>query len=273
MRAAGLALACVAAACAASTLATLPDPFAGVAGAYLVTIDDREHWGHAPDAALPPASLTKMMSALLVAESIGRRGDADVAVSPRAARSAGARLGLRAGDAMRASALLEAMLMHSANDACVALAEWRDGSEAAFVLSMNAEARRLGLASTHFDNACGFDASGQRMSARDALTLAKRVLATPELAAIVRQTRGTISTLDGRRFTFVNSNALIGRVDGVIGVKTGFTARAGRCVVAAAERGGTRVVVVLMGAGDRWWDAVAMLERAFVDAGSVAARR
>ena len=142
----------------------LPDRFPGVAAAYLVRRDGVDLWGARVDAPLPPASLAKLMTALLVVEA--GRADEIVTVSARAAATGGARLGLRAGERLPVSALLAALLLRSANDACVALAEWRDGNERAFVARMNARAGALGLARTRFAGACGFDARRAASAAR-----------------------------------------------------------------------------------------------------------
>jgi D-alanyl-D-alanine carboxypeptidase (penicillin-binding protein 5/6) len=238
----------------------LPDRYPGVAAAYLVRRDGADLWGARIDAPLPPASLAKLMTARLVVEA-GRADDV-VTVSARAAATGGARLGLRAGERLAVSALLAALLLRSANDACVALAEWRDGSEQAFVARMNARAGELGLARTRYAGACGFDAPGQHSSARDLAALAEHVLGQPALAALAARERMTIRSEGDRSFALANTNALLGRVPGVNGLKTGFTNGAGRCLVVSAERGGVRVLAVLLGAGDRWWDAVAMVERA-----------
>jgi D-alanyl-D-alanine carboxypeptidase (penicillin-binding protein 5/6) len=245
-----------------ATDAALPDPYAGSAHAYLVQTDDVDRFGAQIDTPLPAASLGKMMTALLVAEARPDAG-AVTTISPTAAAAGGARLGLRAGERIDVESLLAAMLLRSANDSCAALAEWQAGSERAFVARMNARAVALGLAGTHFVNACGFDAPGQHSTARDLLVLARRVLAQPALAALVRRESMTIATQGGRRFALRNTNALLGRVPGVIGVKTGYTSKAGTCLVVVAERKGRRVYVALLGAGDRWWDAAAMIERAF----------
>jgi D-alanyl-D-alanine carboxypeptidase (penicillin-binding protein 5/6) len=155
------------------------------------------------------------------------------------------------------------MLLHSANDACVALAEWAAGSEPAFVARMNARAAAMGLTRTHFANACGFDAPGHAASARDLAALVRAFMAEPQLAARARTEAAVLHTRGGRSMRVANTNALLGRVPGVIGAKTGYTSRAGRCLAVVAERDGVRVVAVLLGAGDRWWDAAAMIERAF----------
>jgi D-alanyl-D-alanine carboxypeptidase (penicillin-binding protein 5/6) len=249
--------------------AATTDPWPGVASAYLVRIDGEVRWAANDAARMKPASLTKMMTAIVAVEALAP-GDA-VLVSKRAAAADGVRLGLRAGMRLPAEHLLAAALLRSANDACLALAERVAGSEAAFVARMNERAAALGLADTHFANACGFDAPGHYASARDLARLADAALDKPRIAAIVARESGTATTSDGRLFRFDNTNVLIGRVDGARGVKTGWTRAAGRCLVALAERAGTRVLVVMLGAPDRWWDAVAMIESAFEDARTRAA--
>jgi D-alanyl-D-alanine carboxypeptidase (penicillin-binding protein 5/6) len=248
----------------AAAAAVLPDPFPGVARGYVVQVDGVERWGFAADTPLPPASLTKLMTALVVVETKAAALDGeDVTISPRAAAIGGARLGLRAGESMRAGDLLAAMLLHSANDACAALAEWTAGSERTFVARMNARAAAMGLAHAHFVNACGFDAPGHEASARDLAALVRAFMAEPRLAALARTESAVVRTRGGRSMRIANTNALLGRVPGAIGAKTGYTSRAGRCLAVIAERHGVRVVAVLLGAGDRWWDAAAMIERAF----------
>ena len=249
--------------------AATTDPWPGVASAYLVRIDGEVRWAANDAARMKPASLTKMMTAIVAVEALAP-GDA-VLVSKRAAAADGVRLGLRAGMRLPAEHLLAAALLRSANDACLALAERVAGSEIAFVARMNERAAALGLADTHFANACGFDAPGHYASARDLARLADAALDKPRIAAIVARESGTATTSDGRLFRFDNTNVLIGRVDGARGVKTGWTRAAGRCLVAMAERAGTRVLVVMLGAPDRWWDAVAMIESAFEDARARAA--
>jgi len=262
IRAAILVVAGLAAAGAAT--AASEDRWPGAAAAYLVRIDGEVRWAANDTARLKPASLTKMMTAILAAEALAP--DDTVVVSARAAAAKGARVGLRSGMKLAAEDLVAAALLRSANDACLALAERVAGSEQAFVARMNERAAKLGLADTRFANACGFDAPGHFMSARDLARLADAALAEPRIAAIVARESGTARAADGRRFRFDNTNVLIGRVEGARGVKTGWTKAAGRCLVAYAEREGTRVLVVMLGAPDRWWDAVAMIESAFDDA-------
>ncbi|HET6719788.1 MAG TPA: hypothetical protein VFH22_09080 [Rhodocyclaceae bacterium] len=228
------------------------------ARAFVLEIDGVRRSQHAAQRALPPASLTKMMSGLLVIES--GKAAAAVPVSRHAAAATGSRLGLRAGEAMASEDLLSAMLVASANDACRALAEWVAGSEAAFVRRMNRRARELDLRRTFFVNACGYDAPGHRSTADDLARLARAAMALPEYARRAGLSTLDIATSDGRRrFTLRNSNQLIGRFAGAYGVKSGYTAKAGRCLVAMAERNGHHVLLVMLNAGNRWWDADAAL--------------
>lgn len=238
------------------------DPFPGIARSYLVRVDGATIWEHVAGERVAPASLTKLMTAVLVDESA--RLDEVVTISARAAAATGSRLGVKAGERFVVKDLLAAAMIASANDACRALAEWRDGFEAAFVHRMNRKAAALGLGDTRFMNACGHDAVGHYSTARDLARLAEAAMASAAIADLVRRPAFTISTADrSRTFLLANRNALIGRFDGAIGVKSGFTPKAGKCVIALAERGGVRVLLVMLGGRDRWWDAHAMLNHAF----------
>lgn len=240
----------------------LPDPWDAPAAAYVVTVDGVPRWGRAVEARLPPASLTKLLSALVILDH-DWQPDAVVTVSATAAGIGGTRLGLKPGERMRAGDLLAAMLVRSANDACTALAEHAAGSVAAFVDRMNARAAALGLAASRFATPCGFDAPGHLSTASDLVTLSAAAMAHPEIARLVALPSVEVERSNGRRVALANTNQLIGRIDGVVGVKTGFTSKAGRCLIAQATRGGRSVTVVLLDAGDRWWTAAAMIEDAF----------
>ena len=246
---------------ASSGSAGAADPFPGAARAYVVVRNGATLWSARADAPLPPASLTKLMTALLVTEAGAL--DETVTIGPRAAAARGTRLPLRQGVRVTRGDLLTAMLLRSANDACVALAEAVGGDEASFVAAMNRRAAALGLVHTRYRNACGLDATGHVASAADLATLAQAALAAPAIAARVRLEAAVVRRGDDGPLAIASTNALIGRVHGAIGAKTGFTNRAGHCLVGVVERDGVRVTVVLLGARDRWWDAVAMIERAF----------
>jgi D-alanyl-D-alanine carboxypeptidase (penicillin-binding protein 5/6) len=242
------------------------DRFPQVAAAYLVEYGQRELWSGNAEKRLPPASLTKIMTALLVLEA--DRLLEVVTVSRAAAQQGGTRLHLKAGEKLTVGALLAAALIGSANDACGALAEHHAGSVAAFVAQMNARAAALGLADTRFANPCGFDAPAHYSSARDLARLAHAALAFPAFADLVSRPDVRIATADGRRsFRIRNRNALIGNYAPAIGVKTGYTRRAGRCLIALAQKDGARVMVVMLDARSRWWDTIGIVEHAF-DAGA-----
>jgi len=248
------------------------DPFGNIASAYLVKIDGREVWSRNAEAPLPPASLTKMMTALLVLERADLRSV--VTVSGGAGRETGTRLGLAPGDRLAVLELLAATLLGSANDACHALADNVGGSETKFVVLMNARAREMGLSGTRFANACGHDAPTMHSTARDLARLAETAMGNPVFAKMAGLEDGWISTADGgKKFPLENKNLLIGRYRGAIGVKTGFTGAAGKCLVALAERGGKRVLLVLLNAPDRWWKAEEILDAAFAHGSGASSAR
>lgn len=259
----GLAL-CLACTMQASA-ATPNEGFADIATAYLVQQNGLTRWQQSADRRLPPASLTKIMTALLVLERGGLDQIAVVGSAP--VTETGTRIGLRVKDQVSVADLLAASLIASANDACHALADHVAGSEQAFVRTMNQRALALGLADTHFANACGHDATGHYASARDLAVLTEQALTYTEFARLVALPSLTIAVVNtGRRIVLQNSNALLGRYPGVVGVKTGYTPKGGKCLVALAERGGQRVLLVLLNAPDRWWSASDVLDRAFAAA-------
>ena len=241
------------------------DRFPRAAASYLVQRDGRVLWERAASAPRPPASLAKIMTALVVLEE-GWDAEAPVRIGARAAAETGSRLGMKAGETMAAGDLLTAMLVSSANDAAVALAEHRAGSVEAFVKRMNTRAKEMMLGQTHFLNPTGWDAPGQTSSARDLAAMAEAALGLPEFARRVAVREATVATTGGRRFAVRTSNHLLAHCEGARGVKTGFTAKAGKCVVALVEREGHRVLLVLLDSEDRWWTAAALIEAAFDEA-------
>ena len=249
----------------AGRAAAVTDPFPALAAAYAVEVDGTLRFAHAPDVRRAPASLTKLLTALVLLES---RFDAErvLVVSARAAAMPGARLGLATGDRLRAGDALAAMLVASANDACIALVEDAAPSMAQFARRMNEHAARLGMRRSHFEHPCGFDRPRQHSTARDLLHLARAALAVPLLRQLAALPGAQIDTLDGRALRFASTNALLGRIDGAVGLKTGATARAGACLIAVVRRGPHTVVAVMLGARDRWYGAVALVDRAVADA-------
>jgi D-alanyl-D-alanine carboxypeptidase (penicillin-binding protein 5/6) len=206
------------------------------------------------------------MTALLFLES-GKPLDGVVTISANAQRATGTRLRLRAGEQLRAGDALAATLLQSANDACLALAEHVGGDEARFTERMNRRARELDMARTHFTNPCGHDEPAHRSSAGDLALLSEAALRQPLFAELVARVDFPIRTLGGRQFDLENKNELVGRYPGAIGIKSGYTPQAGKCLIALARRNGMTVLLVLLNAPNRWWDAEAVLDRAFAEAG------
>ena len=249
----------LAVALAAGAARAAGDPYPWIASAYVVKRDGVLLWAGQPDARLPPASLAKMMTALIALE----RGNLDerVTVGKGVLKATGTRIGLKPGETLRAGDLLAATVVRSGNDACQALAEFLEGKD--FVGKMNSRAVALGMKNTHFADPCGHDRNGQYASAADLARLAEEVMKHAEYLRLARQEKVSFRTAQGRAFTLRNTNALLGRYEGAIGLKTGYTEGAGNCLVALAERDGTLVLAVLLNAPNRWWNAVGLLDRAF----------
>ena len=194
-----------------------------------------------------PASLTKVMTAYLVFDAM-RAGkldaNANVAVSETVMRAAGARMFVAPGKPVTVMQLLRGMIVQSANDAAIALAEEVAGSEAAFVARMNEQAKRMGLANTSFVNVTGRPAPGHHASARDLATLA---------AFLTRDFPDRYPLYSEKEFTYdrimqANRNRLLWTDPTVDGVKTGFTEAAGYCLLASAKRHERRLISVVLGA-------------------------
>ena len=212
----------------------------------------------------PPASLTKILTAVLAAEH-ERFGEA-VTISRRAASVPGAQLQVRAGDQVRFESLLEAMLLLSANDASVALAEHLAGSVEDFADLMNGRARELGATGSRFQNPHGLTQADHHTTAFDLALLARYALRDPLLSRLVAAREGQARELHGRWERHLrNTNRFLWSYPSADGVKTGTTAAAGRCLIASATRDGHRLLAVLLNAGDRYRDAAAILDWGFAN--------
>jgi D-alanyl-D-alanine carboxypeptidase (penicillin-binding protein 5/6) len=218
------------------------------------------------DSRRPIASLTKIMTALLVLEGSDPSEVATVAedaVIPVDDRRGISALGLEVGEEIGVEDLLYALLLQSANDAAIALADHVSGSVARFVKRMNARAEQLGMARTRFRSPNGLDDRGYS-TARDLATLTRAAMATPGFARVVSTEFDSIPAPDGTQRHIQNRDVLLWLYPGATGVKTGYTSRAGYCVVATAERDGRRLVAVVLGApGDAFSDAAALLDHGF----------
>jgi D-alanyl-D-alanine carboxypeptidase len=219
---------------------------------------ERELGSLNPDEARAMASTTKMMTALVALDTADL--DAQVVISAEAAAVGESEIDLVPGEAWRMEELLRALLMRSANDAAIAIAEYVGGSEAGFVRMMNDKAAELGLENSHFMNPHGLDEDGHFSSGRDLLTIALAGMQNATFQEIVGTRSATFpDTPDGAERVASTTNALLGTFDGAIGVKTGFTGGAGLTMVAAAEREGRRLYAVVMGSTDHFADAAALL--------------
>jgi D-alanyl-D-alanine carboxypeptidase (penicillin-binding protein 5/6) len=198
------------------------------------------------DEALPPASLTKIMTSYIAARELasGRiKLEDDVPISVHAWQAPGSRMFIQEGTTVKLEELLKGIIIQSGNDSSIAVAEYVAGSEDAFADMMNQEAARLGLSATHFANATGLPAEGHTTTARDLAVLARAlILDYPEHYKLYSE--------KGFRFNGIdqpNRNRLLWRDRTVDGVKTGHTEEAGFCLVASAARDGMRLISVVLG--------------------------
>jgi D-alanyl-D-alanine carboxypeptidase (penicillin-binding protein 5/6) len=241
------------------------DRFPGIAPAYAVVVDGRLTWGASLDVPRPPASLVKLLTALVLLER-NWQPRAVVTVSARAAAIEGSRVGLRGGERLYAEDLLTGMLVRSGNDACLALVEHAAGGIDAFAERLAERAAALGMRSSRFLHPCGLDLPGQHTTVRDLILLATAAHAQPAIALRGGAVEARIRTLQGRELRFHNSNALIGRDPDAVGLKSGYTRLAGRCLIGIATRGPHRVIVVMLGAEERWWAASNLLAMGLAEA-------
>ncbi len=219
-----------------------------------------------PDKKLPMASVTKTMALLLWAEMLeeGTLSLEDVVKATSAVQDTdGSVIWLVPSEEMTVAELLEAVIIASANDACVALAEHTAGSEAQFVKKMNLRAKALGMADTHYTNCVGYDESGHYTTARDVATV------TAELMKHEVYRGWFLTWMDYLRAgetQLVNTNKMIRWYDGILGGKTGTTDNAGCCLSVCAERGDLRLIAVVLGCPDddsRFNEAEALLDYGF----------
>ncbi|MDE3221556.1 MAG: D-alanyl-D-alanine carboxypeptidase [Nitrospirota bacterium] len=238
-----------------TAIATRQSPPWRVAPAHGILLKElnsgRVLYEHDAGKRMSPASLTKIMSALVILEK-GKLGDL-VTISPNAARAHKTHLRVKAGQVFRLEDLLKAMLIMSANDACLAAVEHVGGDEAQFVTLMNAKAAALGLADTHFSNGCGFDNPDHYSTAEDLAALSVMALDQPIFRQLVREERAIITPVNGHRaYILHNTNRLLGRIPGVEGIKTGFTSKAGRCLIAKVSQNGSDLLLVILNSKRRW---------------------
>lgn len=202
------------------------------------------------DKALPPASVTKIMTLLLVMEEIEKGNlhyDDTITTSSFAASMGGSQIYLKEGEQMSAEDMIKSVVIASANDAAVALAEHICGSEALFVQRMNEKARELGMKNTTFENTNGLDdtATNHLTSARDIAIMSRELIKYED---ILKYSSTWMDTIRNGQFGLTNTNRLVRFYEGATGLKTGSTAKAKFCVSATAKRGNMHLICVIMGA-------------------------
>lgn len=210
----------------------------------------------------PPASTAKVMTALLTLE----KSDIEkmVKVSTTASAASGSRLKLSKGDKVKTEELLYGLLLKSANDAAVALAESVAGSEPNFVRLMNKKAKELGAKNTHFINASGLPGMGQYTTVTDLSIIMKEALKEPFLAEISRTRVAVIELGNGeRKIALRNHNKLLWIYEGAEGGKTGYTISARHCFVGEASRDAKRVIIAILGSKKLWKDATFLFDKGF----------
>ena len=221
-----------------------------------------------PDERLPIASVTKVMTMLLIMEAVdsGKISlDDMVTVSENAMSYGGSTMFLETGEQLTVNDMLKGIAVASANDGCVAMAEHLAGSESAFVDMMNEKAKELGMETTHFMNTNGLDEDDHYSSARDVAIMSRELM---KHETIFNYTSIWMDTLRGGKFQLANTNKLIRFYDGANGLKTGSTSKALCCLSAAAKRNDMQLIAVVLGAptsAERFASAKSLLDYGFAN--------
>ena len=209
------------------------------------------------------ASTTKIMTATIIIENCDL--SKTIEVSKKAASTGGSRLGLKTGDKITIRDLLYGLLLRSGNDAAVALAETCGGNIQGFCELMNTKVKELGLSNTHFESPHGLDSEEHYTTAYELALLTDYALKNPTFSQIVGTKNYTV-TINGYSKNLNNTNELLGYLDGVYGVKTGFTNGANRCLVSACKRGDMDVICVVLGCDTKKFrtnDSIKLIKYAF----------
>lgn len=263
----GLSLCLVGALC---PVAQAAGPEVSAQSAVVLTADTGavlfEKDGHTPR---PVASTTKIMTALLALEAAQEQGDPLVDITQEMVAVEGSSMGLQAGDSISLTGLAAGMLLASGNDAANAAALYLDGSLESFAARMNQRAAALGMEDTHFVTPSGLDGEdaqglGHLSTAYDMALLARAALEDQAFRQLCSSPSLAVEFAEPvKRVTYTNHNKLLTQYPGCVGVKTGFTKEAGRCLVSAAERDGALLIAVTLNAPNDWEDHTALLDYGF----------
>ena len=263
----GLSLCLVGALC---PVAQAVGPEVSAQSAVVLTADTGavlfEKDGHTPR---PVASTTKIMTALLALEAAQEQGDPLVDITQEMVAVEGSSMGLQAGDSISLTGLAAGMLLASGNDAANAAALYLEGSLESFAARMNQRAAALGMEDTHFVTPSGLDGEdaqglGHLSTAYDMALLARAALEDQAFRQLCSSPSLAVEFAEPvKRVTYTNHNKLLAQYQGCVGVKTGFTKEAGRCLVSAAERDGALLIAVTLNAPNDWQDHAALLDYGF----------
>lgn len=214
-----------------------------------------------PNFRLLPASTTKIMTALIVLENYKLD---NVLVVPKLDDLIGRNMELLGGEKITVENLLYGLLVHSANDAALTLSSRYSGGIEEFIYLMNKKANELGLFNTHFANISGIDQANHYSTVRDLAHLAVYAMKNPIFSEMVSTSKVTVSDVDKNHWhDLENTNELIGEVDGLKGVKTGWTEKAGECLVSYVERNSRKIITVLLGSRDRFGETKKLIDWVF----------
>ena len=213
---------------------------------------------------LAMASTTKIMTALLTLEEAERSGDPVIDITEEMVRVEGSSMGLQAGNRLTLTNLTSGMLLASGNDAANAAALYLGGSQEGFAELMNTRAREIGMTETNFVTPSGLDDEEHYSTAYDMALLVREAMGNEEVARIAGSSTLQVEFMEPeQKVSYTNHNKLLRIYDGCIGIKTGFTKKAGRTLVSAARRDGTTLIAVTLNAPDDWDDHMAMFDYGF----------
>jgi D-alanyl-D-alanine carboxypeptidase (penicillin-binding protein 5/6) len=212
-----------------------------------------------PDMSMMPASITKVMTALV---ALDHWSDLSVVIEVKNEdRAIGQSIDLVKGERITIQNILYGLLVHSGNDAALAVADNYAGGYSAFVDAMNAKAKELHMDHTTFKNPSGVEQYGHVTTARDIAVLASSALKNPEIARIVGMRRIVVTDVSGLIIhDLETTNELLGEIEGLKGLKTGWTSGAGECLVSYIDRGGKRIIIVVLGSFSRFGDTRALVD-------------
>jgi D-alanyl-D-alanine carboxypeptidase (penicillin-binding protein 5/6) len=249
-----------------------PPPVAMSSGILVDLGTGKVLWARNERVRQAPASLTKILTALVILERLNL--DQKAIITPDARAAPGARTYAEQGWTFTVRELLWGMLLQSGNDAAIALAHRGspDGTVEGFMKLANARAAQMGARDTHFRNPHGYDSPGHLTTARDLAIITAGAMREPVFAEMVASRSHRLTWGDGQPHTFFNHNKLLARYPGTVGVKTGFTSSAGHCLASAVTRDGTTLLAIVLKSPNHYGESTALYDWAFANLAGLRAR-